>query len=164
MLIYFSTAFDAIAKQSGHKVDPKTSEKITDGLRGAYEKFTGLVHLVLSAIYLIPFIVSLSFCNTSGGPLVLHKCVNNQVKTKSDLSTCITHKDKNIRLTQTLCCSLIARKSTRNTPAKSTNQILHIHTFNIIYICVSTCVCGLCVWGESVWLTFSGSFSLCDGI
>lgn len=34
-------AFDAIAKKSGHNVDRNTSEKITDGIRGAYEKATG---------------------------------------------------------------------------------------------------------------------------
>ena len=38
---YGDKAFDFVAKKSGHKVDPKTGEKITDGARGLFEKFTG---------------------------------------------------------------------------------------------------------------------------
>ncbi|KAK4238786.1 hypothetical protein C8A03DRAFT_33183 [Achaetomium macrosporum] len=34
-------AFDAAAKKSGHNVSSSTSEKITDGARGAFEKATG---------------------------------------------------------------------------------------------------------------------------
>jgi hypothetical protein len=37
------TAAGFIGKQTGHKMDPKTTEKVTDGARGLYEKFTGLV-------------------------------------------------------------------------------------------------------------------------
>jgi len=33
--------FDAAAKKSGHNVNPSTSEKITDGARGLFEKATG---------------------------------------------------------------------------------------------------------------------------
>jgi hypothetical protein len=36
-------AFAFIAKKSGHNIDAKTSEKITDGARGLFEKFTGYV-------------------------------------------------------------------------------------------------------------------------
>lgn len=35
------TAFDMGAKKSGHQFDRNTSEKITDGARGAFEKVTG---------------------------------------------------------------------------------------------------------------------------
>ncbi|CAK7210161.1 hypothetical protein SBRCBS47491_000680 [Sporothrix bragantina] len=38
---YGDKAFDFIAKKSGHQVDRNTSEKITDGARGAFEKLTG---------------------------------------------------------------------------------------------------------------------------
>ncbi|KAF7554184.1 hypothetical protein G7046_g6895 [Stylonectria norvegica] len=38
---YGDKAFDFISKKSGHDFDPKTDEKITDGARGAYEKFSG---------------------------------------------------------------------------------------------------------------------------
>ena len=34
-------AFAAGSKQSGYNIDPKTQEKITDGGREAYEKFSG---------------------------------------------------------------------------------------------------------------------------
>lgn len=40
---YGDKAFDAISKKSGHNVDASTSEKITDGARGLFEKATGLV-------------------------------------------------------------------------------------------------------------------------
>jgi hypothetical protein len=35
------TAFDFVAKKSGHNMDRNTSEKITDGARGMFEKVTG---------------------------------------------------------------------------------------------------------------------------
>jgi hypothetical protein len=35
------SAFDFVAKKSGHSVDRNTSEKITDGARGLFEKATG---------------------------------------------------------------------------------------------------------------------------
>lgn len=35
------TAFDMGSKKSGHQFDRNTSEKITDGARGAFEKVTG---------------------------------------------------------------------------------------------------------------------------
>lgn len=35
------TAFAAISKQTGHTFSADQSEKITDGIRGAYEKATG---------------------------------------------------------------------------------------------------------------------------
>jgi hypothetical protein len=38
---YGDKAFDAVAKKSGHNVDAGTSEKITDGARGLFEKATG---------------------------------------------------------------------------------------------------------------------------
>lgn len=38
---------DFLAKKSGHPVDAKTNEKITDGARGLYEKFTGYVTSLL---------------------------------------------------------------------------------------------------------------------
>ncbi|CAK7213861.1 hypothetical protein SCUCBS95973_001942 [Sporothrix curviconia] len=38
---YGDKAFDFVAKKSGHSVDRNTSEKITDGARGAFEKLTG---------------------------------------------------------------------------------------------------------------------------
>lgn len=40
---YGDKAFDAIAKKSGHNVNPSMGEKITDGARGIFEKATGLV-------------------------------------------------------------------------------------------------------------------------
>jgi hypothetical protein len=40
---YGDKAFDFAAKKSGHNVDRNTSEKITDGARGLFEKATGLV-------------------------------------------------------------------------------------------------------------------------
>lgn len=43
---YGDKAFDALAKKSGHSINPSTSEKITDGARGLFEKATGSVHLV----------------------------------------------------------------------------------------------------------------------
>jgi hypothetical protein len=36
-------AFAFVAKKSGHNIDAKTSEKITDGARGLFEKLTGYV-------------------------------------------------------------------------------------------------------------------------
>jgi len=38
---YGDKVFDALAKKSGHNVDANTSEKITDGARGLFEKATG---------------------------------------------------------------------------------------------------------------------------
>ncbi|CAG8951938.1 hypothetical protein HYFRA_00005744 [Hymenoscyphus fraxineus] len=38
---YGDKAFNFLAKKSGHQVNPATSEKITDGMRGMYEKATG---------------------------------------------------------------------------------------------------------------------------
>ncbi|KAH7370213.1 hypothetical protein BKA65DRAFT_487879 [Rhexocercosporidium sp. MPI-PUGE-AT-0058] len=38
---YGDKAFDFISKKTGHQMDPNTSEKITDGARGLYEKQTG---------------------------------------------------------------------------------------------------------------------------
>lgn len=38
---YGDKAFDFVAKKSGHSVNSSTSEKITDGIRGAFEKVTG---------------------------------------------------------------------------------------------------------------------------
>jgi len=38
---YGDKAFDFISKKTGYKVDPNTSEKITDGARGLYEKQSG---------------------------------------------------------------------------------------------------------------------------
>ncbi|KAG9235347.1 hypothetical protein BJ875DRAFT_483296 [Amylocarpus encephaloides] len=38
---YGDKAFGFLAKKSGHNVDDKTGEKITDGARGVYEKMTG---------------------------------------------------------------------------------------------------------------------------
>ncbi|KFY82305.1 hypothetical protein V500_10643 [Pseudogymnoascus sp. VKM F-4518 (FW-2643)] len=38
---YGDKAFAAISKQSGHTFSADQSEKITDGIRGAYEKATG---------------------------------------------------------------------------------------------------------------------------
>lgn len=38
---YGDKAFDFVSKKSGHTFDRNTSEKITDGVRGAYEKTTG---------------------------------------------------------------------------------------------------------------------------
>ena len=38
---YGDKAFDFIAKKTGHPVNRNTSEKITDGVRGAFEKVTG---------------------------------------------------------------------------------------------------------------------------
>ncbi|CAK7563361.1 MAG: hypothetical protein SEPTF4163_001228 [Sporothrix epigloea] len=38
---YGDKAFDFVSKKSGHQVDRNTSEKITDGARGAFEKLTG---------------------------------------------------------------------------------------------------------------------------
>jgi hypothetical protein len=35
------TAFGAIAGKSGYKIDRETQEKITDGGRDAYEKYSG---------------------------------------------------------------------------------------------------------------------------
>lgn len=43
MLTKYHTAFDFISKKTGYKIDPNTSEKITDGARGLYEKQTGYV-------------------------------------------------------------------------------------------------------------------------
>lgn len=40
---YGDKAFDMLSKKSGHNVDSKTSEKITDGARGLFEKATGYV-------------------------------------------------------------------------------------------------------------------------
>jgi hypothetical protein len=41
---YGDKAFDAISKKTGHgNLNPSTSEKITDGARGLFEKATGLV-------------------------------------------------------------------------------------------------------------------------
>ncbi|KAL2071955.1 hypothetical protein VTL71DRAFT_11298 [Oculimacula yallundae] len=40
---YGDKAFDFISKKTGHNMDPNTSEKITDGARGLYEKQTGYV-------------------------------------------------------------------------------------------------------------------------
>jgi len=34
-------AFDFVSKKTGRDFDPKTDEKITDGVRGLYEKATG---------------------------------------------------------------------------------------------------------------------------
>jgi hypothetical protein len=42
---YGDKAFDALSKKSGHNINPSTSEKITDGARGLFEKATGLVLL-----------------------------------------------------------------------------------------------------------------------
>ncbi|KFY55199.1 hypothetical protein V496_07054 [Pseudogymnoascus sp. VKM F-4515 (FW-2607)] len=38
---YGDKAFAAISKKSGHNISSDQGEKITDGLRGAYEKATG---------------------------------------------------------------------------------------------------------------------------
>ncbi|KFY10664.1 hypothetical protein V491_07543 [Pseudogymnoascus sp. VKM F-3775] len=38
---YGDKAFAAISKQTGHTFSADQSEKITDGIRGAYEKATG---------------------------------------------------------------------------------------------------------------------------
>lgn len=38
---YGDKAFDYVAKKTGHSVSRSTSEKITDGLRSAFEKLTG---------------------------------------------------------------------------------------------------------------------------
>ncbi|OBT67403.1 hypothetical protein VE03_03133 [Pseudogymnoascus sp. 23342-1-I1] len=38
---YGDKAFAAISKKSGHTFSGEQSEKITDGIRGAYEKATG---------------------------------------------------------------------------------------------------------------------------
>jgi len=38
---YGDKAFDMLAKKSGHQFDRNTSEKITDGARGVFEKVTG---------------------------------------------------------------------------------------------------------------------------
>ncbi|KAL3426476.1 hypothetical protein PVAG01_03267 [Phlyctema vagabunda] len=38
---YGDKAFDFASKKSGHSMDANTSEKITDGARGLYEKATG---------------------------------------------------------------------------------------------------------------------------
>ncbi|OIW26968.1 hypothetical protein CONLIGDRAFT_635183 [Coniochaeta ligniaria NRRL 30616] len=38
---YGDKAFDALAKKSGHNVNPSMGEKITDGARGIFEKATG---------------------------------------------------------------------------------------------------------------------------
>lgn len=38
---YGDKAFDMLAKKSGHPMDRNTSEKITDGARGVFEKVTG---------------------------------------------------------------------------------------------------------------------------
>ncbi|KJX99727.1 hypothetical protein TI39_contig353g00041 [Zymoseptoria brevis] len=38
---YGDKAFDTISKKAGHDFTPEQDEKITDGLRGAYEKFSG---------------------------------------------------------------------------------------------------------------------------
>ncbi|KAH8592322.1 hypothetical protein B0O99DRAFT_630258 [Bisporella sp. PMI_857] len=38
---YGDKAFDFISKKTGHDFAPGTDEKITDGARTAYEKFTG---------------------------------------------------------------------------------------------------------------------------
>lgn len=43
---YGDKAFDAIAKKSGHNINPSTSEKITDTARGLFEKTTGLAPLL----------------------------------------------------------------------------------------------------------------------
>jgi hypothetical protein len=45
--------FDAVGKQSGHNINPSTSEKITDGARGLFEKATGLVHPLLDSHLMI---------------------------------------------------------------------------------------------------------------
>lgn len=42
------TAAGFLAKKSGHNMDAKTTEKVTDGARGLYEKFTGWVLLFVS--------------------------------------------------------------------------------------------------------------------
>lgn len=42
---YGDKAFDFVAKKSGHSVNRDTSEKITDGIRGGFEKLTGYVYL-----------------------------------------------------------------------------------------------------------------------
>lgn len=34
-------AFDAISKKAGHDFTPQQDEKITDGARAAYEKYSG---------------------------------------------------------------------------------------------------------------------------
>jgi hypothetical protein len=34
-------AFDFISKKAGHDLNPETDEKVTDGARGLYEKFSG---------------------------------------------------------------------------------------------------------------------------
>jgi hypothetical protein len=36
--------FDSVASKTGHNVGPSTGEKITDGVRNAFEKATGLVY------------------------------------------------------------------------------------------------------------------------
>ncbi|ERS98792.1 uncharacterized protein SPSK_04686 [Sporothrix schenckii 1099-18] len=38
---YGDKAFNFVSKKTGHQVNPETSEKITDGARGAFEKVTG---------------------------------------------------------------------------------------------------------------------------
>ncbi|KAJ9145438.1 hypothetical protein NKR23_g5291 [Pleurostoma richardsiae] len=38
---YLDKAFDMGAKKTGHNIDRNTSEKITDGARGLFEKATG---------------------------------------------------------------------------------------------------------------------------
>ncbi|KFX95133.1 hypothetical protein O988_05958 [Pseudogymnoascus sp. VKM F-3808] len=38
---YGDKAFGMLSKKSGHNFSPDQSEKITDGIRGAYEKATG---------------------------------------------------------------------------------------------------------------------------
>jgi hypothetical protein len=35
------TAWQFASKKAGHDMDAGTDEKITDGMRGAYEKFSG---------------------------------------------------------------------------------------------------------------------------
>lgn len=38
-------ALNFVEQKTGHKLDPNTNEKITDGARGVYEKTTGYVAL-----------------------------------------------------------------------------------------------------------------------
>jgi hypothetical protein len=49
-----ATAFDFISKKAGKDFTPEQDEKITDGIRGAYEKASGYVYAPTRTCKLCP--------------------------------------------------------------------------------------------------------------
>ncbi|RDL32649.1 Uncharacterized protein BP5553_09105 [Venustampulla echinocandica] len=76
---YGDKAFDAISKKSGHTFDPSTSEKITDGARGVFEKATGFAPWPDPSEPLVTTTTTTTTTTTPKGPVNLIPPVNLHV-------------------------------------------------------------------------------------